>query len=504
MERNESDDDDEAHGARGKFTVYSQSHRKKEETDASKYISFSKNVPITLKETAHLESEDDETDDCDDVSDEDDNHSIRFEEDSLKRMVFHVHQAKKIAMKHGNDIFAIILTIFVARQVWMNLSSPVSPSPGRSSLHSSSIAATKGDRGSRITLFKVAVVLGLAVGLTQSRITPLAAIFISKAAGLPSFLTFLLYLFAMPGDNTVYIPKPTQHYSFETLNHRHELDAKALSKVMSENNPSFWNITASNPLGFLTQHASSRQRQDKDNSFAGNTSTVVVLEMTGLDASLSQLDLLRDQISFLLSQHRQKVMKRKRSPTVNATLEGEAPLETNVTTDLSPLEVVISLESSGGSASEYSLLAQQLLRIRNEPDITLTIIVDKVAASGGYMLACTSTPGHLFAAPLAVLGSIGVVGQTLNFYETLHNYGVESLTFRSGRAKAPLTPTGEITKEGMSLVQEMMDDVHSAFQSHVADCRPLLADRISELATGEIWLGRDALKHGLIDACITR
>ena len=167
-----------------------------------------------------------------------------------------------------------------------------------------------------------------------------------------------------------------------------------------------------------------------------------------------------------------------------------------------PLEVVVVLESSGGSASEYALAAQQLLRLRREPGITLTIVVDKVAASGGYMIACTAE--KLLAAPFAVLGSIGVVGQTLNFYETLQNYGVEPLTFRSGRAKAPLTATDKITREGMAVVQSMLDDVHLAFRTHVAKSRPVLASRIESVATGETWLGCDALHHGLIDGIMSR
>lgn len=120
------------------------------------------------------------------------------------------------------------------------------------------------------------------------------------------------------------------------------------------------------------------------------------------------------------------------------------------------------------------------------------------------MMACTASPGQLFAAPFAVLGSIGVLGQTLNFYETLQSYGVESLTFRSGRAKAPVTSTSEITREGLAVMQDMLDDVHRAFQRHVAEARPQLAARIHDVATGEIWLGHDALAEGLIDGITSR
>ncbi|EEC48617.1 predicted protein, partial [Phaeodactylum tricornutum CCAP 1055/1] len=101
--------------------------------------------------------------------------------------------------------------------------------------------------------------------------------------------------------------------------------------------------------------------------------------------------------------------------------------------------------------------AQQLVRLRNEPGLTVTIVVDKVAASGGYMIACTASPGRLFAAPFAVVGSIGVIGQTFNIHKTLEGWGVRPLVFRGGRDKAPVGLVGEVTEEGLAKVQDMVD-----------------------------------------------
>jgi ClpP class serine protease len=119
------------------------------------------------------------------------------------------------------------------------------------------------------------------------------------------------------------------------------------------------------------------------------------------------------------------------------------------------------------------------------------------------MLACTSSPGRLYAAPFAVLGSIGVVGQTVNIQKTLEGWGVRPLVFRGGRDKAPIGLIGEVTKDGIAKVQDMIDDTHRAFKRHVATSRPVLASRIEELATGDVWLGYDALEVGLIDRLIT-
>jgi ClpP class serine protease len=104
--------------------------------------------------------------------------------------------------------------------------------------------------------------------------------------------------------------------------------------------------------------------------------------------------------------------------------------------------------------------------------------------SGGYMIACTSSPGRLYAAPFAVLGSIGVVGQTVNIQKTLEGFGVQPLVFRGGRDKAPVGLLGEITEEGLAKVQDMVDSTHRAFKRHVVESRPAMRSTIDEVATG--------------------
>jgi ClpP class serine protease len=104
---------------------------------------------------------------------------------------------------------------------------------------------------------------------------------------------------------------------------------------------------------------------------------------------------------------------------------------------------------------------------------------------------------------MAVVGSIGVVGQSVNIHAALKKYGVEPLVFRGGRDKAPVGLIGEVTREGMQKVQSIVDNTHRAFKRHVAEARPALAGRIEELATGDIWLGYDALGEGLVDRLVT-
>ena len=119
------------------------------------------------------------------------------------------------------------------------------------------------------------------------------------------------------------------------------------------------------------------------------------------------------------------------------------------------------------------------------------------------MIACASSPGCLLAAPFAVLGSIGVYGQTINIQKTLEGWGIRPLVFKGGKDKAPLGLIGDVTRDGMAKVQQMIDKTHVAFKQHVSACRPLIASDIEAIATGDIWLGQDALSMGLVDRIAT-
>ena len=238
--------------------------------------------------------------------------------------------------------------------------------------------------------------------------------------------------------------------------------------------------------------------------------TVVVLDWTKLDTSISNMDHIRRQVGFLLSEYRSLAMKQAggETPAVNSTkTEGTETGDDDVGSENErsnpALEIVVLLESPGGSVADYGLAGQHLLRLRNEPGITLTICVDKVAASGGYMLCCTASPGQLFAAPFALLGSIGVIATTFNANRLLTDWGVQPIEFKGGRYKAPIGPFGKISKEGRRITQSMVDDTHAAFKNHVATARPILKDKIEEIGNGQVWLGVNAINLNLVDAIKT-
>lgn len=161
-------------------------------------------------------------------------------------------------------------------------------------------------------------------------------------------------------------------------------------------------------------------------------------------------------------------------------------------------EVLVRLESPGGLVHSYGLAASQLKRIVDKK-IRLTVTVDKVAASGGYMMACIAD--HLVAAPFALLGSIGVVAQIPNFHRLLKEKNVDVEILTAGEYKRTLTMFGENTDKAREKFLGDMEDVHTLFKEFVTENRPSV--NIEEVATGEAWYGTRALEHKLVDDLIT-
>lgn len=157
-------------------------------------------------------------------------------------------------------------------------------------------------------------------------------------------------------------------------------------------------------------------------------------------------------------------------------------------------EVLVRLESAGGMVHGYGLAASQLDRIRRR-EIPLVVAVDKVAASGGYLMAAVGN--RILAAPFAVLGSIGVVAQIPNVHRLLKRHDVDVEVLTAGKYKRTLTVLGENTEEGRRKFLEELEDVHGLFQEFVGGYRPAL--NIEQVATGETWYGRRALEQGLVD-----
>ena len=206
-----------------------------------------------------------------------------------------------------------------------------------------------------------------------------------------------------------------------------------------------------------------KKRQQADGQTAERRKRMYVLTFEG-DLKASATDSLREEISVVL----------QRIGTGD--------------------EVLVKVESPGGLVHGYGLAASQLQRIR-AANVPLTIAVDKVAASGGYMMACVAD--RIIAAPFAVLGSIGVLAQLPNFHRLLKKNDIDFEVHTAGEYKRTLTLFGENTAKGREKFLEDLEMTHGLFKGFVSANRPALdMDRVS---TGEVWYGQNALKEGLVD-----
>jgi serine protease SohB len=157
-------------------------------------------------------------------------------------------------------------------------------------------------------------------------------------------------------------------------------------------------------------------------------------------------------------------------------------------------EVLVRLESGGGVVHGYGLGASQLQRLRDR-GLRLTVSIDKVAASGGYMMACVAQ--HIVAAPFAIVGSIGVVAQLPNFHRLLQKHDIDFEQHTAGQYKRTLTLFGENDENGRQKFREELESIHLQFKQFIGQHRPRV--ELEQVATGEHWLATEALKLNLVD-----
>ena len=449
-------------------------------------------------------SDDDASSDTDgDENDDDGHHDGKTKMNKeLSKSFKRGRAVGKFVKKHKAQLVVLLILFAFRREVLLVLLSLVSdPAPG-GGRQMKSLSMT--------SLLKILIVLdllrkslGRSGGAGKASALAVAALF----GGAPSAAIVRTLFKDVFRSNPTYVPPVEQHYTFERLNERYTKDSLAMIKAWDGGSKG---IGGNRTLASQLQESVFMSRLDGKAPIDAATynSTAIILDMTNLDTAVTKLETIRDQISFILSHHRttRKIGRKLRDKAAAANNSNSTIMTVSerINADLSDeMEVIVKLGSPGGSAAHYGLAAQQVGRLRDEEGIKLTVVVDTVAASGGYMIACCSSPGRLYAAPFAVVGSIGVIGQQLNIHDFLKGYGVTPLTFRGGKDKAPLSLMGEVTEEGKQKIQDMIDHTHVAFKSHVAKARPILADSIDSVATGDVWLASDAIKVGLVDRLIS-
>ncbi len=207
----------------------------------------------------------------------------------------------------------------------------------------------------------------------------------------------------------------------------------------------------------------SLKKKDKNTSSEENRNRLFVVNFKG-DIRPSQVSSLREEITAVLGVARQ----------------GD--------------EVLVKLESGGGTVHGYGLAASQLKRLRDK-NIVLTVAVDKVAASGGYMMACVANT--IVAAPFAIIGSIGVLAQLPNFNRLLKKHNIDFEQISAGKHKRSLTLFGENTEEDREKLRQELEDTHELFKQFIKENRDCVD--IDLISTGEHWYGQRALDLNLVD-----
>ena len=205
-----------------------------------------------------------------------------------------------------------------------------------------------------------------------------------------------------------------------------------------------------------------------------------------------------------LSKERKKAPEKKDARVYVLDFDGDimATATTHLREEVSALlavarpqdEVVVRLESPGGGVPHYGLAAAQLVRLKDKK-VKLTVCVDRVAASGGYMMACVAD--KIVAAPFSAIGSIGVVAQVPNVNRLLKKHDVDFEEMTAGEFKRTVTVFGEITPKGRQKFHEQLEETHALFKDFVKTQRPKLD--IDAIATGEYWLGSRAKELNLVD-----
>lgn len=245
------------------------------------------------------------------------------------------------------------------------------------------------------------------------------------------------------------IPKLPSEMQITHLNARLEEQQRKLSQTL---------------MGWLEQREFNKRLEREQKQRKKDNQRVFVLDFKG-DIQANAVEHLREEITIILS-------------TAKAGRD----------------RVVLRLESPGGLVHGYGLAAAQLARLR-DAGFNLTICVDKVAASGGYMMACIAD--EIIAAPFAVVGSIGVVAQMPNFHKFLKQHNIDFDVYTAGEYKRTVTVFGENSDEDRAKFESELQQTHALFKHFVEKYRPKL--NVTEVATGEHWYGEDALKLKLVD-----
>lgn len=274
--------------------------------------------------------------------------------------------------------------------------------------------------------------------------------------------------------------------SFKRLNSRFDKDLHKLEKILHESQ------SLSKPILKLLKKAHKKEKKSEKTKKKEGSNGALEKVKEQLNSNIKSKEIFHKLSAKVY------VLQFKGDILARATdqLRDEISLLLKVATPED--EIVICLNSPGGGVAQYGFASSQLARLK-AVGLKLTVCVDLIAASGGYMMA--SVADKIIASPFAFIGSIGVVAGIPNFHKVIQKHDIDYHLFTAGKYKRTITPFSEVTEEGKEKFQENLEDIHKAFKEHVANGRQSLD--IEDVATGDYWLATQAKEKGLVDEIMT-
>lgn len=263
---------------------------------------------------------------------------------------------------------------------------------------------------------------------------------------------------------------PQQHFRWERLNDRYSKDSAVFAKVMSFPALGFSRFQWSKYLKSLRPNKKVPADKKVEKKPQGPSRNVLVVDIA--PSGQIDLDYITDAVNFLSLAHSHRYF-------------GESP------------EIIVLVESGGGEVSTFGLAAAQVGRLK-KLGLNVTVCVDRVAASGGYMMAVQAN--QLIAAPFAQLGSIGVIFEGLNFNKLITKYGIKPLVLTAGENKNRLSRFGEVSDEDLKDETKRLESIHEAFITMCLEQRPHLDPDICD---GTVMVASQGIQHGIVDRVLT-
>ncbi|HAT39036.1 MAG TPA: S49 family peptidase, partial [Polynucleobacter sp.] len=160
--------------------------------------------------------------------------------------------------------------------------------------------------------------------------------------------------------------------------------------------------------------------------------------------------------------------------------------------------VVLRINSPGGSPVQAGMINDEIHRLRKlYPNKPFYVVVEDICASGGYYVAVAAD--QILVDKASLVGSIGVMMEGFGFTGLMEKLGVTRRMITSGSNKGMLDPFSKENPKQVEMIKTMIDEIHQQFITVVKEGRGDRLKEVSDLFSGRVWNGEQAVKIGLAD-----